>query len=109
MHALYFFSSLFSVLSSLLGAVTGKPAPARDVGIQKYARPHSLGDNYTFDPQDGWQTVNITNLQYKYQRSLVNDKHKHHSSVGEVLSGALSNLWKGLKGFGLAEDVIITW
>ncbi|KAK7695478.1 hypothetical protein QCA50_000114 [Cerrena zonata] len=32
----------------------------------RYTRAHSLGDNYQFDPRDGWQTVNASNLQYKY-------------------------------------------
>lgn len=33
----------------------------------RYSRAHSLGDdNYQFDPRDGWQTVNASNLQYKY-------------------------------------------
>lgn len=34
----------------------------------RYTRAHSLGDNYQFYPRDGWQTVNISNLQYKYRR-----------------------------------------
>lgn len=32
----------------------------------RYSRAHSLGDNYQFDPRDGWQTVNASNLAYKY-------------------------------------------
>lgn len=34
----------------------------------RYAHAHTLGDNYQFDPRDGWQSVNVTNLQYKYTR-----------------------------------------
>ncbi|TBU49632.1 hypothetical protein BD309DRAFT_1076385 [Dichomitus squalens] len=34
---------------------------------RRYTTPHSLGDNYLFDPRDGWQSVNTTNLLYKYQ------------------------------------------
>lgn len=34
----------------------------------RYARAHSLGDNYQFNARDGWQTVNVTDLQYKYSR-----------------------------------------
>ena len=38
---------------------------------RRYTTPHSLGDNYIFDPRDGWQTVNTTNLLYKYQRRAI--------------------------------------
>ena len=38
---------------------------------RRYSTPHSLGDSYQFDPRDGWESVNITNLQYKYSRSLA--------------------------------------
>ncbi|PIL37244.1 hypothetical protein GSI_00937 [Ganoderma sinense ZZ0214-1] len=38
---------------------------------RRYTTPHSLGDNYVFDPRDGWQTVNTTNLLYKYQRRTI--------------------------------------
>ena len=41
---------------------------------RRYTTPHSLGDNYVFDARDGWQTVNTTNLLYKYQtRSTILD------------------------------------
>ncbi|KAI0832522.1 hypothetical protein BC628DRAFT_1499320 [Trametes gibbosa] len=40
---------------------------------RRYTTPHSLGDNYVFDPRDGWQTVNTTNLSYKY--SSLADSH----------------------------------
>ena len=33
----------------------------------RYAHAHSLGDGYLFDPRDGWETVNVTDLQYKYE------------------------------------------
>ncbi|KAH7916205.1 hypothetical protein BJ138DRAFT_1176072 [Hygrophoropsis aurantiaca] len=31
-------------------------------------REHSTENIHEFDPRDGWQTVNITNLHYKYSR-----------------------------------------
>lgn len=34
----------------------------------RYAHAHSLGDNYQFDTREGWQSVNVSNLQYKYSR-----------------------------------------
>ncbi|KAI0720212.1 hypothetical protein C8T65DRAFT_801660 [Cerioporus squamosus] len=38
---------------------------------RRYTTAHSLGDNYVFDPRDGWETVNTTNLAYKYNRRSV--------------------------------------
>ncbi|KAI0638282.1 hypothetical protein C8Q77DRAFT_1090338 [Trametes polyzona] len=41
---------------------------------RRYTTPHSLGANYVFDPRDGWETVNTTNLLYKYSsRSDADD------------------------------------
>ena len=49
----------------------------------RYARAHSLGDGYQFDPRDGWETVNVTDLQYKYRREdtfELNDNEDEHES-----------------------------
>lgn len=49
----------------------------------RYARAHSLGDGYQFDPRDGWETVNVTNLQYKYRREdtfELNDNADEHET-----------------------------
>lgn len=61
------------VVLTLATALVLAPSPARAFDPRAYnsleahyARAHSLGDNYQFDPRDGWQTVNATNLQYKY-------------------------------------------
>lgn len=34
----------------------------------RYAHAHSLGDSYQFNPRDGWETVNVTDMPYKYSR-----------------------------------------
>ncbi|EGO01817.1 hypothetical protein SERLA73DRAFT_132373 [Serpula lacrymans var. lacrymans S7.3] len=49
----------------------------RDVLKSRYNTPHSLEDNdkSSFDPRDGWQAVNVSNLSYKY-----NSKKKHPRS-----------------------------
>jgi len=39
----------------------------------RYSTAHSLGDSYVFDSRDGWETVNTTNLAYKYARSDLDD------------------------------------
>lgn len=43
---------------------------------RRYTTPHSLGNSYQFDPRDGWESVNITNLQYKYSPSQVDDNEE---------------------------------
>ncbi|KZT24432.1 hypothetical protein NEOLEDRAFT_1242384 [Neolentinus lepideus HHB14362 ss-1] len=51
----------------------------RSLAYTRYTTPHSLGDNYVFDARDGWQTTNVTDMQYKYSRSSVS--HGNESLV----------------------------
>lgn len=61
---------------SLAGCLSGASAREIDAGRmaleRKYTTAHSLGNNYVFDPRDGWQTVNTTNLGYKYDTPRAN-------------------------------------
>ncbi|TFK55784.1 hypothetical protein OE88DRAFT_659236 [Heliocybe sulcata] len=41
----------------------------RSLAYTRYTTAHSLGENYIFDTREGWQTINVTDLQYKYARS----------------------------------------
>lgn len=111
MHALYFLSAATIVLSSLFSGVAGKPSSARAVGIQKYTRPHSLGENYVFDQRDGWEAVNVTDLQYKYEHS-----RERRSNRGQVSSKGKMGLTEGvhgllglMKGVGSWTRVTTTW
>lgn len=110
--------------------------PVRAVSESKYSKAHSLGDSYAFDPRDGWQHVNVTDLRYKYRRDSfesgnTNDddaldfekraKKKESTPkktppknllAGGVIHGitdTLSKIFQGLKGVGLSEETIITW
>ncbi|KAH8106122.1 hypothetical protein BXZ70DRAFT_1004403 [Cristinia sonorae] len=65
--------SAFFVSVYMLVTVTASDLRAMDTLESRYARAHSLGNNYHFSTRDGWQTVNITNLQYKYRRDLIKD------------------------------------
>ncbi|GJE84421.1 hypothetical protein PsYK624_004970 [Phanerochaete sordida] len=63
------------VVLSLATALTLVPSPVHAYDPRaynsleaRYARAHSLGDSYSFDTRDGWQSVNVTDLQYKYAR-----------------------------------------
>jgi len=101
--------------------------PVRAVSQSKYSKAHSLGDSYTFDPRDGWQHVNATNLQYKYRRDSFESgnpnyddtldfekrtkesKPKTAASTSSGLGGILQDIFKGLCGLGKPEPVTITW
>ena len=121
------------VLSPSL-ALAAQSSSARAVFESKYTKAHSLDNNYSFDPRDGWQSINVTNLQYKYRREekpsldLPDDlrgnspniknrskKKKVHTAphstggLGKAIAGVVGNIWKGLKGLGNPEPVIITW
>jgi hypothetical protein len=47
----------------------------------KYSRAHSLGGGYAFDPRDGWQTVNVSNLSYKYSPRSSNFRRTTKTSA----------------------------
>ncbi|KAI0307346.1 hypothetical protein B0F90DRAFT_1807968 [Multifurca ochricompacta] len=81
----------------------------------KYSRVHSLGSGYTFDPRDGWQTVNISDLSYKYSPRRVHKVTKTsapktwYKNLADPVKTTIKNVFKGLEGIGKAEDVTITW
>ncbi|KAH9179898.1 Non-catalytic module family EXPN protein [Lactarius sanguifluus] len=77
----------------------------------KYSRAHSLESGYNFDPRDGWQPVNISNLSYKYGPSRPPKVHRPTKSISKFKSilDPLTNVLKGLKGIGKPEKVTITW
>ncbi|KAF9469099.1 hypothetical protein BDZ94DRAFT_571566 [Collybia nuda] len=106
------------------------PITSNTISRSKYMRAHSLGENYSFDPRDGWQTVNTTNLEYKYRRNadfteLSLEHEKEGGNVGNgrdkknkqiesklglgSLGGVIANVWAGLKGIGKSEAATITW
>ncbi|TDL29381.1 hypothetical protein BD410DRAFT_811038 [Rickenella mellea] len=86
---------------------------------RQYTRAHSLGDGYTFDSSSGWQSVNVTNLSYKYgsqnrvppivkRGSNSKSTSKSLSLMGTV-THLIGDVWNGLKGIGTTETVKITW
>ncbi|KAF8812345.1 hypothetical protein BYT27DRAFT_7273979 [Phlegmacium glaucopus] len=123
--------------SFILSPVLVFASSVRAVSESKYTKAHSLGNNYSFDPRDGWQSINATNLQYKYRRqepdldltvdlrgdssdleSRTKKNNVHQAphkaphktgGLGQVITGVVADIWKGLKGFGKPEPVTITW
>jgi hypothetical protein len=95
---------------------------------------HSLTESYQFDPRDGWESVMVTNLRYKYRRSSTpflgmtsatlpdknsrsalkrpsstNTQHSSMKNVFRSVGESLAEFTKGISAIGKAEDVIITW
>ncbi|CDO68711.1 Distantly related to plant expansins [Trametes cinnabarina] len=54
---------------TLIGVSAAEIDTARMALERKYTTPHSLGEGYVFNPRDGWETVNMTDLLYKYSRA----------------------------------------
>lgn len=114
-------------------ALSGQASSVRAITESKYSTAHSLGGGYIFDPRDGWQSINVTNLQYKYRRqpkldfddsqaddySAIESRSKkpkktpqkahNKTSLGSAITGVVNGVLKGLKGVGKPEPVIITW
>ncbi|KAJ7904417.1 expansin family protein, partial [Mycena olivaceomarginata] len=73
----------------------------------KYTQPHSLGDAYTFDPRDGWQTFNASN-PHSRRGPTKNDKKKTSSekpkkglfdALSQAVSKAYRDLWYARTGY----------
>lgn len=99
-----------------------------DATRSRYSRAHSLGVDYTFDPRDGWATLNVTDMQSHNKRNLDHDDRSEHQwsdrkqkkkkpmkpskDLSHLLNpdvlhdGELDSLFHAV---GEAEDVIITW
>ncbi|KAJ7068171.1 expansin family protein [Mycena amicta] len=94
---------LLAVFSLGLVSATAVPPSNRStraIAKSKYTTAHSLADSYSFDPRDGWQSFNATNLQYKYRRS---------KQTAPKSDNALSALFRGLFGIGSPNKAIVTW
>ncbi|KAF8211215.1 hypothetical protein K438DRAFT_1806898 [Mycena galopus ATCC 62051] len=104
-------------LPAITGASRSTSSRAREIAKSRYTKPHSLGDSYTFDPRDGWQSFNASNLQHNYPRgSTKNDKKKTSFATPklsflETLSRPVSKLvgMLGMKGEGESQAATVTW
>ncbi|KAF4619270.1 hypothetical protein D9613_005135 [Agrocybe pediades] len=112
-------------------AFAGRATSIRAISKSKYTTAHSLGDDYRFDPRDGWQSINVTDLGYKYRRQLQPEGYSNDPArdgvsafenrstrkksipkkhgLSQAISGVLKNALQGLKGVGKPEQVTITW
>lgn len=71
---------ILAALSFANSSTNATQGTVHAISKSKYTRAHSLGDNYQFHRRDGWEHVNITNLQYKYARSNTSDSATAHSA-----------------------------
>ena len=118
---LYMLLSTLCIYSSL-ATTSATQGTVHAISKSKYTRAHSLGDNYQFNARDGWEKVDVTDLQYKYARDNISDpqpqgspfskRDNHNSDDGLGIGGlkhAIGQVWNGLKAMGTPEPVIITW
>lgn len=113
----------FSLFSVSQAARFGTPEVLSEMA---YARAHSLGSNYTFHENHGWEPVTISNPRFR--RSLSSSdtantslplpeaglpslasKRTKNPSLAETLVHTINSAWNGLCGFGQSEKVKITW
>ncbi|KAG1892574.1 hypothetical protein F4604DRAFT_1898334 [Suillus subluteus] len=84
------------VLASLVEAAIMNITDTRSIRNNRYAKAHYLPESHSFDPRDGWESVNISNLNYKYLAS-------------RTVVSSLASIFAGCMGKGPSEGVTITW
>jgi hypothetical protein len=93
-------------------------------------RQHSYSPSYALEARDGWSTVTMTDLPYKYANSssssvsasssldsppedvnrMVKRKKKDAvDSLADGVTGLAKGVKSALKAWGKAQKVIITW
>ncbi|KAF7331837.1 DPBB-1 domain-containing protein [Mycena kentingensis (nom. inval.)] len=92
-------------VAAALDVASGTGSSVRAIAKSKYTTAHSLGDSYTFDARDGWQSFNASDLAYKYRRAKPNSAPPKNQGVVSKLLAAFA----GLGGIGEANKAIITW
>ncbi|KAG2754656.1 hypothetical protein P692DRAFT_20769104 [Suillus brevipes Sb2] len=65
----------------------------RGVQDDRHAKTHNLPELHSFDPRDGWEPVNISNLNYKY----LAPSHKDHSFHRALRRSSQNNTSAGAK------------
>jgi hypothetical protein len=91
------------------------------------SKSHSYHSSYEFNARDGWESVPVTDLSYKYgnitnTRSVAGVQRRQQSgikrgikvnvntdAVGGTVSHAVGETWNSIKGLGKAQGVTITW
>jgi hypothetical protein len=124
--------SLYLLLPLSVMSIKHHPYPQSNVNISHHAHAHSYSPGYTFHEHDGWESVPVSDLAYKYvQRNATNDApttsdshtkrerrsrtahrkgQKDVKNLSNAISGTISRVYNtALKGIGKVEHVTITW
>jgi hypothetical protein len=107
------FLSSFSVFVATASSVV------RTVSQSRYSKAHSLGDNYVFDPRDGWMSINATNSRHKISRNLRPDaintpssstvERRNGKTDEHTLFKLAKSIVKDIIAMGESLKVTITW
>ncbi|KAF8492106.1 hypothetical protein JB92DRAFT_2819135 [Gautieria morchelliformis] len=124
--------SLYFLLPVSVMSLQHPPYPQSNINISHYAHAHSYSPGYTFHKRDGWESVPVSDLAYKYtQRNATNDAsttsdshtkrerrsrtahrkgRKDVKNLSDDISGTINHVYNAaLKGIGKVEQVTITW
>ena len=106
------------------------PHPQPNGNISHYGHAHSYSPVYTFHKRDGWETVSVSDLAYKYvqsnatnhaatlygsrekreRRSKKPQRKTKQKNINNGISGTFNHVFNAaLKGIGKLEQVTITW
>ncbi|KAN0097348.1 hypothetical protein V8E55_001794 [Tylopilus felleus] len=125
---------LAAVFTLFLPPLVGGAATNTTRTIVTPGNSHSLPETYQFDPRDGWESVIVTNMRYKYRRSSTpfrgttstaapgknsssplkrpsstKPQHSTTKNVFRSVGASIVEFTKGIIGIGKAEEVVITW
>ena len=113
----------FSLFSVSRAARFGPPEILSEMA---YARAHSLGSNYTFHEDFGWEPVLVSSPRLRRSfsgsepvntslplpeagLSSLASKRSKKPSLADTLVHTVDSVWNGLRGLGHSEKVKITW
>ncbi|KAG9317568.1 hypothetical protein JVU11DRAFT_1776 [Chiua virens] len=132
---MYFSPGVFTAYLILFGGVPPLVGAAATNTTRTTVSPsHSLPESYQFDPRDGWESVIVTNLRYKYRRSPASSlgtsfatapnktsssvlkrpsrpstDHASRKSFLRSVRESLAELTKNIIASGEPEPVTLTW
>ncbi|CAE6412030.1 unnamed protein product [Rhizoctonia solani] len=117
--------SIHSTDHSQAKIINGLESRGSDLVQAHDTKSHSYNPSYEFRPVDGWESVPISNLSYKYGNAtnIRSDRKRRQQSgtkrgvkvdvnadiIGGTVGHAVGEVWNELKGLGKAQGVTITW
>jgi hypothetical protein len=104
-------------------SITALHTPSPSANISHYTQAHSYSPAYSFQKRDGWETVPVSDLAYKYVRSNTTrdaspverprgrlERRSRKATPASGIGGAIEHaVDAALKAIGKIEQVTITW